>query len=813
MTIRLRMAILFVVALFTAAALVVVSHWAISRAFEASERFVERDLARSQARAGIRESLDRIRRAQDRIGRGTESAGFQAELVRQHEVLEGRIDAAKSLMTHDGQGSHDDMRTLATSLRSTSERWIDAHGTERAVLEATARRLEDEARTLDTRASTLAERVDALREDAGRIRGYLAVLALFVAVPEVPSDVDAIERETFSRLRVDRVAVFKDPRGATSQLARDVVAEVESLAARGEAFARERRSHARLLRELIDRREDAIHLLGVGADTLVTDLDRDVDTDMTVVRSHRYTLWQVLVGVAVVGAAACVGLIVLFVAGLERDVRALHDVAASMERGDLVPKTTVEAGGRELAEVGRAFNRLAGTLAGVRERQTAYNRVVTGLNRNVYLHEILRFSLVELARSTRAKAGCIYLKVAGREELLLAETYAVPRGASTPEVIRFGDGQVGEVARTREVFVADDVPRRAMKIVSATVDADIGSVVVVPILYKDELMGVLELAGLSRFDADAIHLIEDVVLQMAVAVNNARAIETIKTNQMAIQRKAVELEELNVALEHANQLKSEFLATVSHELRTPLNAIIGFSELVLETDRTLSGASRDNVAKVFRNAENLLALINDILDLSKIEAGKMDLVAETFAPGPVVADVVDDFRSVATRKQIELTSDLGGAPAEVNLDRDKFRRIVLNLLSNAVKFTDTGSVAVRLGLEQGRLRLEVRDTGIGIEPENLPRIFEKFRQADGSVTRRFGGTGLGLSITRELCHLLGGRVRVLSQLGRGSTFTVTLPLRLPASGGEAERSQDSLVATVEVVTPAPGGVPDRGLDG
>ena len=188
------------------------------------------------------------------------------------------------------------------------------------------------------------------------------------------------------------------------------------------------------------------------------------------------------------------------------------------------------------------------------------------LNRNVFLHEILRVSLTELCRATRSKAGCVYLKVTGRDELLLAETFAVPRGASTPEIVRMGEGLIGEAARSGETLLVDDLPRSAMKIVSATVDAEIGTLVLVPVIYKDELMGVLELASLAPFEKETVAFVEDVVFQLAVAINNARAIETIRTNQLALQNKTIELEELNAALEHANLLKSEFLATVSHEI-------------------------------------------------------------------------------------------------------------------------------------------------------------------------------------------------------------------------------------------------------
>ncbi|MSP71660.1 MAG: hypothetical protein EXR76_05695 [Myxococcales bacterium] len=296
-------------------------------------------------------------------------------------------------------------------------------------------------------------------------------------------------------------------------------------------------------------------------------------------------------------------------------------------------------------------------------------------------------------------------------------------------------------------------------------------------------MGVLELAALVPYEPDVLKFIDEVVIQIAVAINNARALETIRNNQLSMQNKTAELEQLNAALEHANALKSEFLATVSHELRTPLNAIIGFSELAMETDQDLSEATRGSLEEVLRNGEALLALINDILDLSKIEAGKMDLLLEDLDPGAVVREAVQDFGPLAARRGLSLLCDVAEAPSHATLDRDKLSRIVSNLVSNALKFTEQGEVRVRAFSEHKRWRTEVCDTGVGIESENLPKTFEKFRQADGSITRRFGGTGLGLSITKELCHRMGGSVGVYSRPGRGSTFTVTLPL----SASEAPR--------------------------
>ena len=803
------MALIVLTGAITGGVLILIGYLAVARMFDTAERIISDDLGRSQSRAGMHDTLERIRRTQDRISTSTAS-GLQAEVARLLDVLEGLIDGARQHLPDQGQGSYADMREQLGALRDVSTNW-----SERTVRDG--REIEEGAELLRGRTSNLRARLDDLRARTG-------------GEPRVPPV--AIERfvdEGTALLNEFELAAESEwaPAGTLGESMRKHATRVRAAALEGQgelSGSVERIMLAQqveqldgfaqlaveLMQKVVDagrrsretrlRRDDLMVQLGAGADTLVVDLQRDLGQRSTELSVDRYNL-VTLMGLALsIGLAVLVALVTFFASGLEHDVSELMDVARAMERGESAAPLKMGGATAELSEVARAFSRLAGILAAVREKQTAYNRIVTGLNRNVFLHEILRVSLTELCRATRSKAGCVYLKVTGRDELLLAETYAVPRGASTPDVVRMGEGLVGEVARSGETLLTDDLPRGAMKIVSATVDVDIGSMLLVPIAYKEELMGVLEMAGLQRFEKETVAFVEDVVFQLAVAINNARAIETIRTNQLALQNKTIELEELNAALEHANLLKSEFLATVSHELRTPLNAIIGFSELTLETDRQLSNTARENLRKILRNGENLLALINDILDLSKIEAGKMVVEAHELDPKALVCEVVADFEPAAQRKGIGLSCNVDAGPARIRLDADKLRRIVLNLVSNAVKFTEAGEVAVRLFTTATKLKLEVRDTGIGIEADSLAKVFEKFRQADGSVTRRFGGTGLGLAITKELCHLMGGSVRVFSQAGSGSTFTVTLPLgptpqtiavRLPEDSSPADPGQST----------------------
>jgi signal transduction histidine kinase len=802
-TLRLRMAAIVVTAALMGTVLIVLSYLVVARMFETADQIIDEDLARSQGRAAIHDALERVRRAQDRMGNGP-AAGAQGEIVRQIDEVQGLIDTHRRAMPPQGQGSYADMRALLGEVRQVADAWLERNTSDLRAVEVLAEGLEH-------RVNTVHGRLDDVRLHFAAANRALpppveslvqSTTGLISAVESAGFDDVATRRQTPERIHglVDRARrSIEAARAYSTEPA--VQAMISGLADAAEQFADTSRTVVtratdlqKSARELRARRDDLLLQLGAGADALIIDLARDVQQRRSELAVRRYNLLYVLGLAWLIGLAILSALVVVFASGLEHDVAELMDVARAMERGELAPRSRLDRATRELAEVGRAFSRLAGTLAAVREKQTSYNRIVTGLNRNVFLHEIMRVSLTELCRATRSKAGCVYLKVTGRDELLLAETYAIPRGAAMPEFVRMGEGLVGEVARSQETLITDDLPRSTLKIVSATVDAEIGSLALVPIVYKDELMGVLELATLQKFDKDSVHFVEDVVFQIAVAINNARAIETIRTNQVALQNKTIELEELNAALEHANELKSEFLATVSHELRTPLNAIIGFSELVLETDRHITTSTRENLQKVLRNGENLLALINDILDLSKIEAHHMAIEGAEFDPRQLVREVVADFEPVAARKAIGLRCDTEDGPPLVHQDLEKLRRIVLNLVSNAVKFTEVGEVSIRLFRASDKLRIEVRDTGIGIEADNLARIFEKFRQADGSVTRRFGGTGLGLAITKELCHLMGGSVRVFSQPGRGSTFTVTLPTRLPGPGALPDDSHSLEVA-------------------
>jgi PAS domain S-box-containing protein len=289
--------------------------------------------------------------------------------------------------------------------------------------------------------------------------------------------------------------------------------------------------------------------------------------------------------------------------------------------------------------------------------------------------------------------------------------------------------------------------------------------------------------------------IVSVLHDLTKQVENERLYEALKRLNSELEQRVREatadLAEQNARLqwqsqevERANKLKSEFLASMSHELRTPINALIGYSALLLDgVLGDLNPKQRDALGRGRLAAEHLLALINDILDLAKIEAGKMPLHLEDVSLREVTMEVTQQVEPMVRKKQLDFEIDVAADCPVIYSDRTKIKQVLLNLLSNAVKFTNKGGVSIEAHCVPGGVRIDVVDTGIGIRQSDLQAIWEDFRQVDQSRTREFGGTGLGLSITRKLLERLGGSVAVQSTYGEGSTFSVFLPERLPAGTG------------------------------
>jgi signal transduction histidine kinase len=263
----------------------------------------------------------------------------------------------------------------------------------------------------------------------------------------------------------------------------------------------------------------------------------------------------------------------------------------------------------------------------------------------------------------------------------------------------------------------------------------------------------------------------------------ARAREALRAHE-------AELALRNEQLERADRMKSQFLSTVSHELRTPLTSVIGFAEYM---KRGIYGPLDPRLAEpveaILRNGKSLLALIGDLLDLQKIEAGKLDVQPESFSLGPLVEEAAESFRPLVEKKKLAIETEVAPDLPPVESDPARVRQILFNLVSNAVKFTDKGTVRIRAARDGAghAVRIEVEDTGIGISPEERERLFRPFEQLDASATRRHGGAGLGLHISKRLADLLGARIEVKSEPGRGSTFAVVLPeSRVPAQPAKTE---------------------------
>ncbi len=350
----------------------------------------------------------------------------------------------------------------------------------------------------------------------------------------------------------------------------------------------------------------------------------------------------------------------------------------------------------------------------------------------------------------------------------------------TERPVRLGEGAIGQAGLRRlAVQIADIDAEPGYALYDTVRKPGYRALLAVPLLREDSLVGGLVICRKTpgAFAAETVDLVQTLANQSVLAIENARLFE-------ALEQKGRELAE-------ASRHKSEFLANMSHELRTPLNAIIGFTRLVMRRARdVLPAKQHDNLGKILTSAEHLLSLINTVLDLAKIEAGRVEVRLTTFLLEPLIDQCLRTVEPMV-RDGVRLAKAIEPDLPELDTDQEKLRQILLNLLGNAAKFTESGSISVGARHRDGRIVLEVADTGCGIPQEFLDLIFEEFRQVDSSSTRQHGGTGLGLSISRHLARLIGGDIDLASTVDVGSTFTLTFPARYepPAAAPSLEASE------------------------
>ncbi|MBL8103801.1 MAG: GAF domain-containing protein, partial [Anaerolineales bacterium] len=349
---------------------------------------------------------------------------------------------------------------------------------------------------------------------------------------------------------------------------------------------------------------------------------------------------------------------------------------------------------------------------------------------------------------------------------------------NSADMLVLGEGITGSIAQSGIAEVVDNVdldPRGVHIAGTPDLEETAETMMVAPLIASNTTIGVISVykdRGEGTFSSVDLDFLVGLGRQAAIAIENSRLFN--------------EAQEARVAAEQANQAKSTFMANMSHELRTPLNAIIGFTRIVKrKSEDILPEKQTENLDKVLTSAEHLLGLINTVLDIAKIEAGRMDVQAASFHINTLASQCIN-LAVPLLKPNVTLEKQIDESAGLVYSDQEKIKQIVLNLLSNAAKFTHKGKIILGLKKVDADIHIYVKDSGIGISEDALSRVFEEFQQADSSTTRQYGGTGLGLSISRNLARLLGGDLTASSQLGIGSTFTLIIPIQYESKPASSE---------------------------
>jgi signal transduction histidine kinase len=407
------------------------------------------------------------------------------------------------------------------------------------------------------------------------------------------------------------------------------------------------------------------------------------------------------------------------------------------------------------------------------------------LNAPLQMRQMFDSALDALIRITGAIAGAMLVRREGQELEL-----GVHRGAEA-EVFAFDESYLKQ-ASVNKLLLVDAVPA---SVAAALPKAQ--ALLSTGLRFQGQIQGLVILVLEKKPDRDQLDFVEDASAQFAIAVSNARAYGAAEELAQRLEQQNVKLMEQRDQLQEVNRLKSEFLANVSHELRTPLNAIIGYAELL--SDQVYGPVTSEQAGSldgVMESADGLLRLINEILDLSKVESGKMTVRIESVDLVQLVSDVVHNAAPLVRERPYVIRTAYPEGQITLTTDGAKVRQILVNLLSNAIKFTLEGAVTVSIASSERGVEVAVTDTGIGIAAEHLELIFDEFRQIDGSYSRAHGGTGLGLSISRKLAHLIGGEISVTSALQQGSTFRLLLPKHAPRRPSTGRiRIDDSRIRT------------------